>query len=84
MGSVDIKQKYCEFDTDQKDVAKQIEWIMNAYKTGLDAVSFRLTIIMCTSCEIKEQKENSKAQAIKFEFQVIKIMMLNIYKATST
>lgn len=29
MGSIDMKQKYCEFDTGRKDVPRQIEWIMN-------------------------------------------------------
>lgn len=38
MGNVDMKEKYCEFDTGRKDIPKQIEWIMNADKTGSDAV----------------------------------------------
>lgn len=38
MGSVDMKQKYCEFDTGRKDMPKQIEWIMNVDNSQSDAV----------------------------------------------
>lgn len=38
MGSIDMKQKYCEFDTGRKDIPKQIEWIMNVDNDQSDAV----------------------------------------------
>ncbi|XP_017088606.2 vacuolar protein sorting-associated protein 16 homolog [Drosophila bipectinata] len=38
MGSVDMRQKYCEFDTGRKDMPLQIEWIMNIDDSESDAV----------------------------------------------
>ncbi|XP_062127143.1 vacuolar protein sorting-associated protein 16 homolog [Drosophila sulfurigaster albostrigata] len=38
LGSVDMQQKYCEFDTGRKDKPLQIEWIMNTHNTDADAV----------------------------------------------
>ncbi|EDW82995.1 uncharacterized protein Dwil_GK22550 [Drosophila willistoni] len=38
LGSVDMRQKYCEFDTGRKDLPLQIEWIMNTDNTESDAV----------------------------------------------
>ncbi|KAH8311776.1 hypothetical protein KR044_008047, partial [Drosophila immigrans] len=38
LGSVDMRQKYCEFDTGRKDMPLQIEWIMNTHNTDADAV----------------------------------------------
>lgn len=38
LGSVDMRNKYCEFDTGRKDMPLQIEWIMNTHNTDADAV----------------------------------------------
>ncbi|XP_064535512.1 vacuolar protein sorting-associated protein 16 homolog [Drosophila montana] len=38
LGSVDMRQKYCEFDTGRKDMPLQIEWIMNTHNADADAV----------------------------------------------
>lgn len=38
LGSVDMRQKYCEFDTGRQEVPRQIEWIMNTHKPDADAV----------------------------------------------
>ncbi|XP_055906009.1 vacuolar protein sorting-associated protein 16 homolog [Eupeodes corollae] len=39
LGTVDMKEKFCEFDTDRLDQPKQIEWIMDSDNTHLsDAV----------------------------------------------
>ncbi|SPP80809.1 vacuolar protein sorting-associated protein 16 homolog [Drosophila guanche] len=38
LGSVDMRQKYCEFDTGRKDMPLQIEWIMNSDNSEADAV----------------------------------------------
>ncbi|XP_030369960.1 vacuolar protein sorting-associated protein 16 homolog [Scaptodrosophila lebanonensis] len=38
LGSVDMRQKYCEFDTGRKDMPLQIEWIMNSDNSDSDAV----------------------------------------------
>lgn len=38
LGSVDMRQKYCEFDTHRKDIPLQIEWIMNTHNSDADAV----------------------------------------------
>ncbi|XP_017856244.1 PREDICTED: vacuolar protein sorting-associated protein 16 homolog isoform X1 [Drosophila arizonae] len=38
LGSVDMRQKYCEFDTGRKDIPLQIEWIMNTHDSDADAV----------------------------------------------
>ncbi|XP_017122816.1 vacuolar protein sorting-associated protein 16 homolog [Drosophila elegans] len=38
LGSVDMRQKYCEFDTGRKDMPLQMEWIMNADNSDADAV----------------------------------------------
>lgn len=38
LGSVDMRQKYCEFDTGRKDIPLQIEWIMNTHNSDADAV----------------------------------------------
>uniref|UniRef100_A0A0K8U911 Vacuolar protein sorting-associated protein 16 homolog n=1 Tax=Bactrocera latifrons TaxID=174628 RepID=A0A0K8U911_BACLA len=38
LGTVDMKRKFCEFDTGRKDVPRQIEWVMNSEKNDADAV----------------------------------------------
>ncbi|XP_075148026.1 vacuolar protein sorting 16 [Haematobia irritans] len=38
MGSIDMKQKFCEFDTGRKDIPKQIEWIMNVDNDQSEAI----------------------------------------------
>ncbi|KAL7729315.1 hypothetical protein ACLKA6_008893 [Drosophila palustris] len=38
LGSIDMRQKYCEFDTGRKDMPLQIEWIMNTHNSDADAV----------------------------------------------
>ncbi|ALC48042.1 Vps16A [Drosophila busckii] len=38
LGSVDMRQKYCEFDTGRRDIPLQIEWIMNTHNSDADAV----------------------------------------------
>ncbi|XP_017058779.1 vacuolar protein sorting-associated protein 16 homolog [Drosophila ficusphila] len=38
LGSVDMRQKYCEFDTGRKDMPLQMEWIMNSDNSEADAV----------------------------------------------
>lgn len=38
LGTVDMKKKYCEFDTGRKDIPRQIEWVMNTEKNDADAV----------------------------------------------
>ncbi|KAH8382576.1 hypothetical protein KR009_004161 [Drosophila setifemur] len=38
LGSVDMRQKYCEFDTGRKDMPLQMEWIMNTHNSEADAV----------------------------------------------
>ncbi|XP_034487688.1 vacuolar protein sorting-associated protein 16 homolog [Drosophila innubila] len=38
LGSVDMREKYCEFDTGRKDMPLQIEWIMNTHNSEADAV----------------------------------------------
>ncbi|EDV90801.1 vacuolar protein sorting-associated protein 16 homolog [Drosophila grimshawi] len=38
LGSVDMRKKYCEFDTGRKDLPLQIEWIMNTHNADADAV----------------------------------------------
>ncbi|XP_037955262.1 vacuolar protein sorting-associated protein 16 homolog [Teleopsis dalmanni] len=39
LGSVDMKKKFCEFDTGRKDIPRQIEWIMNTESNAADAVA---------------------------------------------
>ncbi|XP_067617235.1 vacuolar protein sorting-associated protein 16 homolog [Eurosta solidaginis] len=38
LGTVDMKKKFCEFDTGRKDIPRQIEWVMNAEQNQADAV----------------------------------------------
>ncbi|KAH8407221.1 hypothetical protein KR222_010889 [Zaprionus bogoriensis] len=38
LGSVDMRHKYCEFDTGRRDMPLQIEWIMNTHNSQADAV----------------------------------------------
>lgn len=38
MGTVDMQNKFCEFDTGRKDIPRQIQWIMNTDSNQANAV----------------------------------------------